>query len=380
MPMNQQELDKALEQVKKDVFLGNNAAFLGSLLCSHEFLWDHTGETTQTACTDSVRIWWSVLDFERCSKDERNATLLHELWHTGLLHGPRRGSRCPDIWNVACDYRINNNLIRDGHKLPKNGYWVFDLSLDDKGIMAEEEIYELLMKNALPMPQQPMNDMKGSSNNQSGQQHNQSIAAVVRALQAAEISGQAGKLPGNLREIIKGVLQPKIPWRTVLMQWMTDLLDEDYTWRLPNRRYRHMYLPSREEDDGRLEHLVYFQDTSGSISKKDLERFNSEVKYVQETLQPKKLTLVQFDTVIQYTREFSEGELFEEITMHGGGGTSLEPVREWIEKNQPTAAIVFSDLDCAPMQNLTRPVPVIWAAIRNKSAHVPFGQLIHITD
>jgi predicted metal-dependent peptidase len=370
------ELERMLETAKISVFVNNNAAFLGSLLCSHDFVWDHNETVTKSAATDGIHVWWSVLDFLRCSAGEKGWTILHELWHTGLMHNLRQGTRDPQMWNVACDYRINNNLIYDGCQLPDNGYWIFNTELDKNGILAEEEIYDLLVKKKLPMPPNAPSDLKFSDKPADKEK---TLAAVVRAVQAAELSNKAGNLPGVVKKVLNTFLEPQIPWKTVLHRWMTDLIDEvQFTWRRPNRRYQDIYLPSHEEPEGRLEHLVYFQDTSGSISDEDMHRFNSEVKYVQEVLKPKKLTLVQFDTKIQYTREFVEDEPFEDVAVHGRGGTCLRPVHAWIEEHKPTAAVIFSDLWCYPMESLSVPIPIIWVAIRNQTAVVPFGQIIHI--
>ena len=42
------------------------------------------------------------------SKEERLFVILHELWHVAKLHSIRRESRDPRLWNIACDYHINN--------------------------------------------------------------------------------------------------------------------------------------------------------------------------------------------------------------------------------------------------------------------------------
>ena len=376
--MNQpteQELDKMLEHVKKDVFLGKNASFLGSVLCSQDFSWDRDARI-DTVGTNCLHIYWCIKDFLDCSKDERASTLVHELWHTALLHHLRIEKRDPKLWNIACDYRINNNLRADGYFIPDT--WIVNPDIDRYGILSEEEIYEKLVQHQIPQPQQYSGDLLQNAAISSNP--SVLISAVVRAVQASELSNQAGNLPGSLKEILKTFLEPVIPWRSVLMQWMTDLHEEDYTWKRPNRRFQDLYMPSREPDEGRLAHLAYFEDVSGSITQADKERFNSEVKFVQEVLKPKKLTLIQFDTAIAQVREFNEDELFEEIEIGGGGGTSLRPVHNWIEKHKPTAAIIFSDLECAPMESLSVPIPVIWVAIRNQNAQVPFGKLIHIVD
>lgn len=370
-----QELDRQLEKVKKEVFLGSNAAFLGSILCSQEFFWDRDSFIDKVG-TNGFHIRWGVNDFLECNFEERKSTLLHELWHVAMLHHIRRGARCPDIWNIACDYRINNDLRRDRYFIPDT--WVVNPELDANGIMAEEQIYDLLMQNALPKPTKPRFDLQQSG--VPGQQTSQ-IAAVVRAVQAAKMAGQVGSLPGGVIETLNSFLESVIPWRSVLAQWMTDLMDsEDFTWKRPNRRFQDIYLPSREREEGKLTHLTYFIDTSLSISNDDVKIFNSEVKYIQEVLKPDKLTLVQFDTRITKVRVFTEDEPFTDIEIRGRGGTSLIPVRNWIEEHKPTAAIIYSDLFCDPMEPLTQNIPIIWAEIHHKGVQVPFGKVIHVAD
>ena len=51
-----------------------------------------------------------------------------------------------------------------------------------------------------------------------------------------------------------------------------------------------------------------------------------------------------------------------------------------IEETLPTAAIIFTDLECLPMPALKTKVPIIWTVADNPYAKVPFGQLIHIKE
>lgn len=376
--MTSQELNKALDKVKMQVFLDkNNAAFLGSIMCSLEFCWDNT---QPTAWTDGLRLGWNSDWFETLTEDQRKGLLLHELWHVARLHRLRSGEKDQKIWNIACDYRINNDLMREGNALPADGFW--DAKIDQPKPLSEEEIYEKLMQKAIKVPPQAvMMDIRGTEQQPTSAQKAQLVAAVVRAMKTAEMSKEAGRLPGDLKKTLNEFLEPVVPWRSVLAQWMTELQDSDeFTWKKRNRRYPGIYMPSRDQEESRLEHLVYFQDTSGSITEEDMIRFNTEVKYVQEVLKPEKLTLVQFDTRITYERVFTSDEPFEDLEMHGGGGTSLWPVRDWIEEHSPTAAIIFSDLECAPMSPLTKNIPIIWAVIRNPDMAVPFGRVIQIKD
>jgi len=372
IPENQ-ELNRMLDFVKKEIFLNKNAAFLGSIMCSLDFQWDRDGAMKNMVATDGVRIIWGVEDFLRCSFKERCSTLLHELWHVALLHNLRCGGRDKLIWNIACDYRINNNLRRDGETVPDT--WVVDPKLDWNGILAEEQIYDLLLQNQPPMPSRGDLLYDGQPN------PTQQLSSVVRAAQAAQMAGQMSQLPGNFKEILDSFLAPKIPWRQELSQWMTELIDsEEYTWKRPNRRYPDIYMPSRDRQESRLEHLVYFLDVSGSITTNQARRFNSEIKYVKEVLNPEKLTLIQFDDRITQIQELKEDDPFESIEIVGRGGTSLHEVHRWIENHQPTAAIIFSDLYCDQMKPLTVPVPILWVVINNPTAKVGFGKMIHITE
>ena len=364
-------LSKELDRTKSSVFLSQkNAAFLGSLMCSLNFVWSRE---LPTAGTDGVTLQWNPDYFNSLPKDSRSTDLQHELWHVALLHNVRRGSRNHEIWNIACDIKIDLMLEAEGctfvgiNGVPRDPKY--------KG-WAEEDIYDDLVNNNPPMPMSctccthQMPQSEGSIQ--------ATVNAVVQAVHQAKLSG-AGNIPGNIEKILKQFLEPVIPWQVVLMKFFTDLLNEDYTWKRPNRRYSDMYLPSRFTDDGRLEHLMYILDVSGSIGQNDLLRFNSEVKYIQETLKPQRLTLVQFDTMIQDVKDFREEDPFDEITMKGGGGTCWEPVKKYIEEQKPTAAIIFTDMGFwDPITPLDIDIPVIWVAINNQGAALPFGEMIHI--
>lgn len=371
-------ITRELDRTKSAVFLDKrNAAFLGSLMCSLNFVWSRD---IPTAATNGVTFWWNPEWFLKLDPEVRKTVLMHELWHVARLHMIRLENRNPRYWNYACDIRINNDLEREGASFfGVEDCWK-DQQYDANGIMAEEDIYDLITKDPSKINGSSWQDAgeEGDMIPLTNQQKQTVINTVVQAVHQAKLSGQAGNLPGGIQEILNKFLEPIIPWQTVLMQFFTDLLNEDYSWKRPNRRYHDMYLPSRFTDDGRLEHLIYYLDVSGSVTDAQALRFNSEVKFIQETLKPQRLTLVQFDTIIQDVKEFKEEDPFDEITIIGRGGTSFVPVREHMIEHKPTAAIIFSDMWCSPMQPLDDEIPVIWVAIDNRSATVPFGKLIHI--
>ena len=121
--LNYQMLDKELDRVKTKVFLGSNAAFLGPLLCSVNFLWT---EDIKTAQTNGISLYWNPHWFIKLPFETRLTVLLHELWHIALLHMIRCGTRDPKIWNWACDLAINNMLYMQGYTFDDTCPWLND--------------------------------------------------------------------------------------------------------------------------------------------------------------------------------------------------------------------------------------------------------------
>ena len=380
-------LNRELDRVKSMVFRRTDAAFFGPLMCGLAFQWS---TEVDTAATDGQTFFWNPDFFTNAptqySQPKFNEfVIMHELWHVARLHMIRGGTRCPDYWNFACDVRINNDeadafKVRGGQGLPWGTFPAWyepKWDKDNSEPMVEEDIYDRIFKN-------PPGGGLGPSPWGNGDlipTQDATTAAVnnvVKAIQSAKMSGQPGSIPGGVESVIDRFLSPVIPWETHLKNWMNDLLEHDFSWSRPNRRYSDMYLPSHIEEDGRLDHLVYFQDVSGSISDGDIVRFNSELKYVWDEMKPKRMTVVQFDTIIQIVDEFREGDNFSKIKIKGRGGTCLVEVRQWIIDHEPTAAVIFTDMGVAPMRPLPVDVPILWVCTNNPRATVPFGKLIHI--
>lgn len=379
--MEDKELQRLMDKTKMTLFTGNNAAFLAPLCCTLEFLWD---DNQPTACTNGLYLKWNRPWFISLVPDSRKTVLAHEIWHVARLHPIRCGSRDPKVWNQACDHRINLDLEAMGYTFVGIEDCCKDRRFKD---MVEEDIYDFLIAN--PPPKPPPGGFAGSAcpgGNEDGDMVmsadqndlNQMMENVVQASQQAKASKDAGHLPGDIEEMISKFLEPVVPWQKLLQDFFTDLQEEDYTWARPNRRYPDMYLPSRYEEEGRLDHLSFYIDKSGSIDKADILRIMSEIKHIKDVFNPRKISLVQFDTRITKEQVILEDDPFEEIEVRGGGGTSLNPVSRHINETKPTAAVVLSDMRCDPMEPLEHSIPIFWIVIGNFSAEIPFGKAVFI--
>ena len=380
-------LDRLFDQTKATVFLGKNASFFGSLLCSFNFYWT---ADIETAAISPHILMWNPYWFLKLNPSQRRTILMHELWHPARLHHIRRGERNPIIWNVANDHRINNDLLREGYDF-KGLQPCLDLRYKD---MVEEDIYDdLCDRNGLlydswtgklldatkePTLQNQGDMLDDPDEPDPTTAQTEAVGKVVQAKQVAELSGETVDLSGTVETLLKQFLAPLVPWHQVLAKWMQDLSMTRRSFRRPNRRYPGLYLPSTYEAKNALSHLAYFIDVSASMSDAEIIRVNSEIRYLKDKFNPKQMTLIQFDTKITKITEFTEKDKFEELVILGRGGTSFICVREWIQENQPTAAIIFSDMGTEPMERLAKPIPVLWIAINNHGHQVPFGQIIHI--
>lgn len=384
------EFERLVNRMKTAAFTNSNAAFLGSIMCQlGDIIWD---ESVETAETDGINLWWNPTWFLSLPEATRKTVLLHELWHAGRLHGIRGVGRDPDDWNDACDYVVNGGLDAEGHTF-EGTKPLLNRKFDG---LSEEEVYDKIHQSPPPQlcssggqgaGQQPQQQQQrqqptggfGNDIKQTPQaQQQNAVGRTVMAVQQAQAANQAGNLPGSIKSTLDKFLNPKLPWERLLWRFFEELTEDDISWQKRNRRYPDVYMPGHVKAEGGLVHLAYFLDVSGSISDYDVLRFNSEVKYVKDQFRPEKMTLILFDTKIQATYEFGEDDEFEEVVIIGRGGTSLACVHDWIEENQPTAALVFTDMECYPMEKLTYPIPVMWIVTGHRGHTPKFGEVIQI--
>ena len=368
-------LDPMMNKTKGNLFYKKGSGFLGPLICNISHTWD---ETIPTAQTDGFRITWNPAFYESLDLDSRIFVLAHEAYHIGMLHVIRRGVRDPKRWNQAADYVVNGILINDGFKC--NVPHLYDKKYDGKSV---EEVYDLLKD--VPLPKLPMgglepNDVIEPTGDKAAvaEAHHDIVQKVLAASAQARIGNNAGDIPGETKLAIDKFLRVVLPWEAILQNFFTAICDNTRSYQRPSRRYHDPLLPGRTGQNG-LEHLIYFLDISGSISDKEIVRFNTEVKYIKDTFNPVKLTLVTFDTKIHDVYVFDKHDTFDKIEVIGRGGTDLREVVKFANKEMPTAVVVFSDM-CVTIPTEQIKSPVIWVCVNNPRITVPYGKLIYLNE
>jgi len=363
-------LDLWLSKTKGQLLMfKKRTGFLGSLLCSHNFVWD---ETCDTAWCNGQTIGWNPWFFTGCTTEGRMFVVGHELWHTGYDHMGRLGNRDPGLFNIAADHVINLGAKDDGFKFTPEHLAGIEVYADPRFVsMSTEQIYDILQDEQPPADSGKNSFSTGDNDPRSVKQmagdlrdpvktEYERVATVVRAAQAESQQPNPGKVPGEITNLIDKFLNPILPWSTILRNQLTELSRDDTSWRTPSRRNQDFYLPSKLGENG-LEHGLFCTDVSGSISDPDMLRSNSEAKGIYDEFSPERLTLITFDTQIQNVVDLYKDDPFDSLEITGRGGTDLYLVYEYAINLNPSVMVIFTDLwvDVPPNPG----IPVIWIVI-----------------
>lgn len=186
-----------------------------------------------------------------------------------------------------------------------------------------------------------------------------------------------GLLPSGVSRLVETKLFPLLDWSELLRRFIEFSAGNDYSWSPPNRRYIHsgLYLPSTRTQD--LPQIVVAIDTSGSISRNELDRFATELSAILADFDTQ-ISVVYCDSAVSGVQEFSRMDLPLRLEPKGGGGTDYRPVFAWIEERglQAACLIYLTDLECNRYPN--EPFyPVLWVSTPSLK-RPPFGEHVQL--
>ena len=362
------EMLKVLDRLKLKLIL-SNTNFLSSLLVSLDIKDTQDAEfKCDTACTNGIDILINQDWFLKLTEEFQEIVLLHEVLHVAKLH-PLRGKemREHDIANIACDIIVNRDIIKLGYsrKLLESFGAVVNSHYEDK---SEEEIYlELISKtkNRNKDDSKPCNGGLGGSG--SGNELNNlkaiegdlqmldpKVAAdkvsslinkVTNAISMAKSNGWG--IPEGIEQFMDSFIHPKLPWNILLRKYLSDLIPGmRRTWSRPNRRYPDVYRPSKDRERNNLKNVMIFIDSSGSVTDDELSEYISEIRHLHKKLQPKNLSIIEFDTVIRKEVSYKPRAKIDSFIFNGRGGTNYSQIMQLIKERNPEFAIIFTDLFC----------------------------------
>lgn len=368
---------EALKIAKITLMMQKDTAFYIALLFS---LKQRLTEEVPTAATDGKHLLINPEFFWDLPLNKRIGLLAHEVLHVGLDHMHRRGTRDPQLWNVAADYVINYALIQAGYHLPDNGLY------DKKYAgMSTEQVYNALAQENQQTQQTLVSgcalDIQYPENAPDPGQavtQEQVTEIILRATTQAKAMGQpAGSMPGEIDIHLQRTLNPPLPWNLILSNYLTEFTKDDYTFKRPNRRFLpDYYLPSAKSEA--ICNLAICVDTSSSVSEHQFNDFITKIYEMKKLLNPQKISVMAFNTGFVSEQELTaEDDPFKKLVFKGRGGTRIKPAHEWIAKIKPTVALIFTDGEFQQTEPLNPSIPLIWLIYDNPKWKGNHGRTIH---
>jgi predicted metal-dependent peptidase len=268
--------------------------------------------------------------------------MAHEMLHVGLAHQQRCEGRDPYLWNVACDFVINDWLIELNIGIAPEGV-LFEETL--KGLSAEEIYYKIekdlkLQKKLGTLAGHKKGDMIGPSD--SGKYLTDLDEFYKRALATGlELHESCGRgfLPGGLVEEIKRINQPPIPWQVKLADWIREhfpLAQKRRSYARPSRRQsttpdipRPSYVKPYDEKNTKVFGVIL--DSSGSMDRELLGKGIGAITSYAIAQEIKYIRLICCDTQPYDAGFVPVLQLLNRVKIAGRGGTILQSGIQYLE-------------------------------------------------
>lgn len=357
---------------------------LGALAASFKIVNDenvmHKYNITIAAVNDQLREIYINSKVE-LSLDEWKFILAHEFLHAALRHNERCEDRNPLLWNIACDYVINNWLVD-----MKVGEMPEGLLYDEKfKNISAESLYDILytdIRHYLNASDGKSGDIIYDNSNNSGNWSKEELDEFYRRSMQQGLeyhnnnSTNRGYLPAELIEEIHAMSRPPIRWDVELAKWF----DENFT---PVEKYRTYSRMSRRQSstpdiprpawrmtEEQISHNIFavLLDTSGSMDRHILAAALGTIASYSESRDIHYIRLIFCDARAYDQGIINPDDLAEAVQVKGRGGTILQPGIDFLDNDEdfPKEAplLIITDGYCEERLNLRG---------RNHAYLIPYG-------
>lgn len=282
------------------------------------------------------------------TEQEWRFVLAHEYLHAGLCHHKRCQGRDPYLWNVACDYVINDWLheMRIG-EMPRDGL-LYDETLHG---LSAENIYDIIVKEMRRFKKHATFRGYGKGDIfRRGEPHFSGLGnsmtlddffknSLREGLDYHMAKGR-GFLPAGLVEEIRALTMPPIPWEVELAEWF-DIqfppLEKHRTYARPSRRQgstpdipRPSYTLLEQDLNSRTFGVVI--DTSGSMSEKEIGLALGAIASYAVARDVPFVRLIFCDAQATDAGYMAPEDIAGRVEVTGRGGTVLQPGVDALEK------------------------------------------------
>lgn len=367
---------------KAKIKLGLEDRFLGALAMMLEW---RENNNIDTMATNGKEFIYNKEFLDKLEFKELLGVMAHECMHVALAHNIRcyNGKFEPELYNIAGDYAINQTLVEHNFTLLENAL----ISREFSGLCTEE-IYAILEKNNNNNSQ---NSSRGNNKGKNSRKYpmqgdilkpesDADIEKVKRNIITAKLSSSDKDFSCASAEFQRNytdITNPKLPWNVILRRYVNATINDDYSWRKPNRRFQDVYLPSLCDGDA-LTKLNVYMDVSGSVDDKTISKFLTEIKGFYDNLAIELLTINTFSTRLNQKIVMTDSWKPVDKNLESFGGTCIGPVIEDINNTKAIVNIIFTDgyFDEDPIQQSK--YPIIWVIYDNNNFKPVKGKVVEI--
>lgn len=382
------------------------SSFFGNLATRLKLV--NADEWCSTAATDGRNFYYNSRFIKMLGARELEFLFGHEVLHVVYDHFGRRGSRDPQLWNVANDYCVNADLVkhRVGEKITTVPC-LYDNKFDG---WSSEQVYDYLYENAEKLSLEDLLDKlvdehlddegddgdgeggSGDANGKGGkrpkpmtaEERQQLRDEIKEAILSAAQASDAGSIPMGVKRIIQDMTEPKMNWRELLRMQLESTIKSDYTWMRASRKGWHMdaVMPGLKNDE--MIDICVMLDASGSISEKMLKDFLGEVQGIMDEFGQFRIHVATFDTEcyngVWYNSENLDNMLDYEVS--GGGGTDFECMFTYLKEHEiePRRLVVFTDGYPFGSWGDENYADTLWILHGTKSIVPPWGQYAYYEE
>ncbi len=338
---------------------------------------------------------------------EMKAILVHELYHIIYLHLQRmemiRHKYKKIIINIGLDVAINQFIRNLPEGICDLQYLKKEFNIDAKPKETAEYYIELLhqesktneklqglIKNSelqrgqIDIDSLAKEIMKGIMHDKWDEsdktQEYENLKDVVRRLVNDAAEKSTGNIPNDIQELISKLNEkPQISWQEILKVHLGSIPVPYKKTIMRRDRRQHDRLDLRGRLSDHIAEIIVAIDTSGSMGEKELQYIFNEIFAILKN-KKFKLTIIECDAIIQKIYQVkNRGDV--DMTVMGRGGTSFDPVFEYIreKKLRKTILLYFTDgLGDFELKNRPINFRTIWILTGKNSKlslKEPYGQI-----
>ena len=369
------------------------------------------------AATDGQNLIINPDKFFKMGLPERVYVAAHEIVHNvygdvDLLHRCIATGKVPmhdgtsvpfdnDTMQKAMDARIN--ALLDESRIGKKPDMIDGQKVGhyDKEVKGNDSVLDIYKKyHADKFPDGDGGELPGGNNpggfdnlmkpgSSTGQQtpqprNQQQWAVEIAAAQTIEQIKAQGNMAGALKRMFQSILEPEVNWVDHIKTLINRTVgDGGYDWTQPDPWFAVLDIYSPTPTGHGAGWIVVWGDTSGSRSDSEIASNMAELAGIMDDVQPERLTVLWCDADIDFVDEITDPMDLQTIKARGtagGGGTSVQPVMDWIagQEQVPDLFIGFTDGYVGFPDREPR-YPVIWAS-STKTVAYPWGQVVHVNQ